>query len=437
MRKSLPILLLTVFPFLLSAQEYKHGLGIQIGAFDFYGPLMHHYGYHKETNLATNQQEKMLMWEPAIHVSYNRALLPRLTVQVGAWAANVHYPGSDIDSNFIHAKQGLLQLRASFPYYVLDLKGQYSLLPKEKYYITPYITSGISANYRKDQFGLEVPSGLGLNIKITNEFYINWESNYRYVLNIQNLDNFSHAIGIHYWWRGKHKPKPEPKVAPAKEDPKPIVMYEDPKEPVVMRDTDKDGLMDHEDQCPYHAGPKEKGGCPDKDNDGVYDFEDKCPNVAGPAVLNGCPDSDGDGLSDADDRCPNEAGKRESYGCPEVKEEVKKQVDLAAKGIYFETNKAILKPESYTQLDIIFGILQGDATLNVDIEGHTDNTGKPENNLELSQQRADVCKNYLIKKGLAESRITSVGYGDMRPVADNSTEEGKAKNRRTEFILKH
>lgn len=379
----------------------------------------------------------MLMWEPALHLSYNRAITKRITAKAGLWAANVHYPGSDIDSDFIHAKQGLTQLRASFPYYVLDLKGQYSLLPKEKYIFSPYVCSGVSVNYRKDIFGLEVPSGIGLNIKLTKELYLNWESNYRYVFNIQNMDNLSHSVGIHYWWKGKHKPPPPPKVKPKEEEPKPIVMYEDPKEPVIMRDADKDGLMDHEDKCPYHAGPKENGGCPDKDHDGVYDFEDRCPDVAGPASFSGCPDTDGDGIMDADDHCPKEAGKMETFGCPEVKEEVKQQVNLAAKGIYFETNKAVLKEESYTQLDIIFNILQGDATLNVDIEGHTDDKGKPEANLELSQQRADVCKNYLMKKGISESRITSVGYGDMRPVADNKTEEGRAQNRRTDFLLKH
>jgi len=384
------------------------------------------------------KKERRLMWEPAIHLNYNRAITPRLAVRVGAWAANVHYPSSDIDSGFIKAKQGLTTLKASFPYCALDVKGMYSLLPKEKYLITPYITSGITANYRKDQFGFEVPSGLGLNIKITKELYINWESNYRYVMNIQNLDNLSHAFGIHYWWRGKHKPPAVPKVKkPVVEETKPIVMYEEPKEPVLIRDTDKDGLMDHEDKCPYHSGPKENGGCPDKDKDGVYDFEDRCPNVPGPANFSGCPDTDGDGIMDAEDKCPKEAGRREMQGCPEVKEEVKKQVDLAAKGIYFESNKAILKEESYAQLDIIYDILQSDITLNVDIEGHTDDKGKPENNLELSQLRADVCKNYLMKKGIAESRLTSVGYGDMRPVADNATEEGRAQNRRTEFLLKH
>jgi outer membrane protein OmpA-like peptidoglycan-associated protein len=73
----------------------------------------------------------------------------------------------------------------------------------------------------------------------------------------------------------------------------------------------------------------------------------------------------------------------------------------------------------------------------VDIEGHTDNIGKADDNLQLSQNRADACKQYLVKKGIEESRISSVGYGDMRPIADNATEEGRAKNRRTEFNIRN
>ncbi|HNB82108.1 MAG TPA: OmpA family protein, partial [Chitinophagaceae bacterium] len=71
----------------------------------------------------------------------------------------------------------------------------------------------------------------------------------------------------------------------------------------------------------------------------------------------------------------------------------------------------------------------------VGIEGHTDNAGLPDDNLQLSQERADACKAYLVKKGVQEDRISSVGYGDLKPVQSNETEAGRAANRRTEFHL--
>jgi OOP family OmpA-OmpF porin len=86
-------------------------------------------------------------------------------------------------------------------------------------------------------------------------------------------------------------------------------------------------------------------------------------------------------------------------------------------------------------LDTIASILKADSLLLLDIEGHTDSSGNAEKNLQLSQNRADACKEYLVKKGIEEHRISSVGYGDMNPIADNSTPEGRSANRRTDFLL--
>jgi len=71
----------------------------------------------------------------------------------------------------------------------------------------------------------------------------------------------------------------------------------------------------------------------------------------------------------------------------------------------------------------------------IEIGGHTDNTGSKEINLKLSQGRADAVRNYLIQKGIPATRVTAKGYGDTQPVADNSTDEGRTKNRRTEVTV--
>jgi OOP family OmpA-OmpF porin len=200
-------------------------------------------------------------------------------------------------------------------------------------------------------------------------------------------------------------------------------------------DTDGDGIMDLEDQCPTVKGPKEFNGCPDTDGDGIEDRKDKCPTVAGIAQGEGCPDTDGDGVYDNKDVCPKVAGPASNKGCPEIKQEVIQRIALAAKGINFETGSDKILAESNDDLDALVKILNEYPEAKVTIDGHTDNVGVPANNLELSQKRADAVKAYLVSKGVDASRLTSTGYGDTQPVADNKTKAGKAKNRRVDFKL--
>jgi len=110
---------------------------------------------------------------------------------------------------------------------------------------------------------------------------------------------------------------------------------------------------------------------------------------------------------------------------------------LSMSDILFETGKADLKQELKENLAEIAGILKNlltDAT--VIVEGHTDNVGKADANLKLSQQRAGEVVKYLIGRGVDKKRLKSVGYGLTKPVADNNTEEGRAKNRRVELVIK-
>jgi OOP family OmpA-OmpF porin len=103
--------------------------------------------------------------------------------------------------------------------------------------------------------------------------------------------------------------------------------------------------------------------------------------------------------------------------------------------VLFDTGLATLKPSSYKALNDLYQVMKLKPTLVIEIGGHTDNTGTPEINLKLSQDRAESVRNYLINKGISANRIIAKGYGDTEPVADNSTDEGKAKNRRTEVKI--
>lgn len=102
--------------------------------------------------------------------------------------------------------------------------------------------------------------------------------------------------------------------------------------------------------------------------------------------------------------------------------------------INFETSKADIKPESQPIIQQIADMLKQNAGLKVSIEGHTDNTGTEKSNQTLSENRAKSVVNALIAKGIDKGRLSSKGWGQSKPVADNKTDEGKAKNRRVEIV---
>ena len=198
-------------------------------------------------------------------------------------------------------------------------------------------------------------------------------------------------------------------------------------------DSDKDGINDEEDACPTVAGTAKYKGCPipDADNDGVNDEEDKCPSVAGLARYKGCPipDTDNDGVNDEEDKCPNTPGPKSNNGCPELK-----QYNFEAKNIQFGTGSAEFTKGASAELVKLADIMKAHAEIRkVNIEGHTDNTGKADKNMALSQKRVDAVKAFLVKKGVDAARLGATAFGDTKPAADNATPAGRAANRRVEF----
>ncbi len=229
-------------------------------------------------------------------------------------------------------------------------------------------------------------------------------------------------------------------------------------------DNDGDGIADAQDKCQLEPEDKDSfqddDGCPDpdNDNDGVPDAADKCPSDAedkdGFQDDDGCPDpdNDGDGVPDAQDKCAADPetknGFQDEDGCPDEIPQKLKQFTGVIKGINFKTGDATLLASSNKTLDQAVAVLKEFPDLKLEIQGHTDDvplkakTGaKYQDNLSLSQGRADSVKSYFQGKGIEESRLTAKGYGDASPAESPTGLKGaklnaaRAKNRRVEFKL--
>jgi outer membrane protein OmpA-like peptidoglycan-associated protein len=220
-------------------------------------------------------------------------------------------------------------------------------------------------------------------------------------------------------------------------------------------DNDKDGVPDIEDKSPNEPedwdGFQDADGIPDPDNDGdgILDVNDKDPNK--PEDFDGFEDEDGkpdldndkDGIPDDRDLCPNKPetfnGFEDEDGCPDEvpkKEEppMEKGVSLIFPGITFESGSAELTAQAKLTLDNVYQMLWENKEVVVEIRGYTDNTGSAATNRTVSQYRAQAVKTYLFHKGIEANRMLAVGFGEDKPIADNSTREGRAKNRRIEFF---
>ena len=103
--------------------------------------------------------------------------------------------------------------------------------------------------------------------------------------------------------------------------------------------------------------------------------------------------------------------------------------------VYFDFAKATIKPISYPILDQVAKVMTDRPAIAVRVEGHTDNFGTDAYNQKLSERRTHSVVEYLVRKGIAASRLQAVGFGETRPIAPNDTDQGRAKNRRTEFHI--
>jgi outer membrane protein OmpA-like peptidoglycan-associated protein len=190
-------------------------------------------------------------------------------------------------------------------------------------------------------------------------------------------------------------------------------------------DADFDGLPDSQDKCPREVGPESNGGCPET------------PPPPPPPDPNA--DTDHDGVVDSADRCPRQPETKNGYqdddGCPDEVPLAVQQFAGTIDGIVFVPGSADIDPKSFVVLNKAADVFRKFPDVRVEISGHTDNVGNEAMNTNLSRRRAESVKAWFVKNGVVPTRLVAVGHGPTKPIADNKTKDGKAKNRRVEFKL--
>lgn len=385
-----------------------------------------------------------------VEVSFGRYLSKRLNLVMAYSMVELDNPSLPTDKTFWQTNLGL----------------QLKLIPDS--WVEPFLYANGGYATLKGDGSFVYNGGLGFNIWIAKTVGVYAKAAYSGIpqaddsdytvfnegtaKNYKITDNINYAFGLKFSF-GKPKDTDGDKV-PDKEDkcPETYGLASTGGCP----DSDQDGIIDKEDACPQEAGPEKFNGCPDRDDDGIIDRNDDCPDEAGLAAFNGCPDTDQDGVPDKDDDCPDMAGLKDHNGCPDsdgdgiidpeddcpfkkgtadnkgcpvVKPKIAEAVEID-RAILFDLNKAEIKTEYIPVLDEVVAKLKAHPEVNIKIEGYTDSLGGESYNLRLSDRRAAAVREYLLNAGIKPERISSVGYGEDHPVADNKMDDGRKQNRR-------
>ncbi len=444
MKRNITVLLCLVLAtgtFAQTTIKPKSSIGFSFGFGDFKTPQE-----IKATSLNTTLKngewnDVLKRMGPAFTVQYWRGLTPHIDLSgtySGIFLQNMPPSFPDPDAKYYQA------LEAAFNIKML----------KESAVINPFLTLGVGGYNYHNSYGVQLPAGLGLQFNpFHNEANLLLQAQYKVKISDKETNHLLYSFGLLVpVSKAKEvvKVAPPPPPPPADTDGDGIIDAQDKCPNVAglakydgcpIPDTDGDGINDEMDKCPTVAGLPKYDGCPipDTDGDGINDEQDKCPTVAGLARYDGCPipDTDGDGINDEEDKCPNLAGVKENEGCPVIDVKIVERINYAAKNIYFITGSYKLSTKSNAALNEVVKVLNDNPELMVDIDGHTDNVGKDEMNQTLSDNRAASVKEYFVKKGIAEARLTSKGYGETKPIADNNTAAGRTKNRRVELTVRN
>jgi outer membrane protein OmpA-like peptidoglycan-associated protein len=379
----------------------------------------------------------------AFGASYISGISNHFDYSVNAFLGRTQYPVRGQAAGGFIKRSLLLEVDASVHMKLLT----------DNYTVVPYLSIGGGVSGWNRRYEAFAPLGGGLQFNLGSGYF--GFSNFQYRVPITQGANYhfltSFGLGGPLTDAKPEVPKPlPPPPPPPTPAPPPAAVDTDgdgivddqdkcPTEKGTVKyqgcpvpDSDNDGINDEEDKCPKVKGLAKYQGCPipDTDKDGVNDEEDKCPNVPGLARYNGCPipDVDNDGINDEEDKCPTVPGVAEYRGCPAPK-------NFDAANVLFATGSTALVVKGKTELNKFVDFLKENGDIKITVAGHTDNTGGAALNQKLSEKRAASVKTYMVSKGVLTDRITSVGYGQDKPMADNKTAEGRKANRRVEFTI--
>lgn len=337
--------------------------------------------------------------------------------------------------------------------------------------LQPYLIGGVGYLADNNEQGVNFNAGVGTKVPISPKTSLFLEAGYIHGIDGQRYgpdgqlmdvhDNFLKLAGIIEFSFGAGKDSDGDGVPDRKDlcpDTPPGVQVDENGCPL---DRDGDGVADYKDKCPDTPGLEKFEGCPDSDGDGVPDNLDKCPDTpAGvqvddtgcpvdsdrdgvPDYLDKCPDtpagvqvdedgcpvdSDGDGVPDYLDKCPDtpKGVAVDENGCPA-------ETTLEIPAIYFDFDKAELRPEAITELDKLVETLSNSREYDIVVGGHTCNIGSEDYNMKLSEKRAQSVVKYLLTKGISNAYVGSNYYGEEKPAVPNTSIENRRKNRRVEF----
>ena len=338
--------------------------------------------------------------------------------------------------------------------------------------ISPYLFAGFGVSRFStdaDNEGL-LPSketsrtglgGIGVNFDLNDKLAINVSTSYRSDIEGDGYNHLQHIVGLSYSFGAGDADKDG--VSDEKDECPDVPGL---KEFNGCPDSDGDGIPDNKDRCPEEAGTEALQGCPDGDGDGVADIDDICPDIAGMAEMNGCPDTDGDGVSDNEDKCPqiagdvanggcpwadtdgdgvldnidackDEKGTIVNNGCPELSKEILASLNKFGLRINFPANSdKILGKKTQNILYQIKELLEENPEGILIVEGYASSDGDDAYNIELSIKRAQAVKSYLVEIGVSKDRLEVRGLGESEPISDNESKEGRAENRRVQFLPK-
>lgn len=335
-------------------------------------------------------------------ITYNDGIRPKLDYSIRLGSITGEKPANQTT----RVERGLLHFLAAH--------AEQRLLPPNTF-AKPFLTVGAGATLFEKRFAVSASTGIGVSLQLTKQIQLDTRL-VRQMHSTNKVPDFTMAsLGLTGVIKERKPRKSKPRAG--------ISTVIDTR--TLNYDQDNDGTPDSLDACPTIPGPAIYKGCPDSDGDGIPDHLDKCPTVPGTARLQGCPDTS---LAPPD--------KHEAHENSSNRDSILATIQRLSARIHFELNKATLTKEAAEVLQEIAATLNASPIESVTIIGHTDNSGNAGTNLELSHKRAEAVKAFLTMKGVAQELIKTNGMGSTRPISSNQTADGRAANRRTEFIIK-